>query len=84
MMYCPGIPHVPIAIHFLFPLWVLVSQGTYVLSDGTLGAVGVSGRAGYMSYVPLRSSLGTLGELGALCPPMEFGGGVTYRWLVGC
>ena len=53
--------------------WVLVSQGTYVLLEGTLRAVGVLGRAGYTSYVPLSSSLGTLGELGALCPYMEFG-----------
>lgn len=54
-----------------------------MLSDGTLGAVGVSGRAGYSSYVPLSSSLGTLGELGALCPPMEFGRGVQVAgWLL--
>lgn len=52
-----------------------------MLSDGTLGAVGVSGRAGYSSYVPLSRSLGTLGELGALCPPHGVWEGGTGGWL---
>lgn len=39
-------------------------------------------RARYTNYVPLSSSLGTLGELCALCHLMVFGRG--YRWLVGC
>lgn len=57
-----------------FHFWVLIYRGAYVLLDGTLEAIGVWG-AGYMSYVLESSSLGTLGELGALCPLVEFGRG---------
>lgn len=60
--------------------WVFVSLEAYVLLDGTLGAVGVWGRAGYTSYVPLSSSLGTVGEL-VHCVPSWSLGGDTGSWL---